>query len=138
MPSLLLPFTFLLLTSLVCFLAHERGHVKVVCATGADCRAREVVAGSWRVARWRLLHVRGSLRRANVSRFFIESCGDNRYLHLVLHRFVNDRAEDYVGILVRSLAYDRRSFVDLVQSKVFAASDVYEYALRALNRSLFQ
>ena len=49
---------------------------------------------------------------------FAETRGDHGDLHRFLHRVVLHRAENDVGILMRGLLNDRRSFVNFVQRRL--------------------
>src|SRR4051794_31923616 len=99
------------LSSSVRLLAYEGRNVEVVGARGRAGTRREV--GRRRVARGR--DGRAAVRRAYVRHVLIEARGDDRYLHLVVQRLVNNRAEDDVRVVVRRLPYDRTCLVHLVQ-----------------------
>ena len=69
---------------------------------------------------------------------FAEARGDHGDLHRFLHRIIHHRAENDVGIFVRGLLDDRRSFVHFVQRKRGGAGDVDQDSLRALDAVVFE
>ena len=67
-----------------------------------------------------------------------ESGRDDRDADLVLHRRVDDRAEDDVRLVVRRLVHDLRCLVDLVDRQIGAAGEVDEHASRAGDRRVVE
>src|SRR2546425_1199910 len=68
----------------------------------------------------------------------LEARGDDGDFYRVLHIVVLHGAENDVGILMRGLLNDARSFVDLMQREAGAAGNVDEDALRALDGVVFE
>src|SRR5258706_3802939 len=69
---------------------------------------------------------------------FLETRGDDSNFHCVLHRFVLHSAENNVGVFRGGLLNDRGRFVNFVQRKAWAAANVDENSLRAMNRIIFE
>ena len=67
-----------------------------------------------------------------------EAGGDHRDTNLVGQAFIDHRAEDDVGIVVRFLLNHRRRLVDLVQTEIRPAGNVDQHAARALNRDILE
>src|ERR1051325_10087853 len=100
--------------SSVRLLAYEGRHVQIVRARGPGRAGREV----WRRRVARRRDGRAAVRRAHLRHVFVEARRDDSYLHLVMQRLINHRAEDYVRLFVGRLAYDRGSLVHLVEREV--------------------
>ncbi len=64
--------------------------------------------------------------------------GDDGNLDAVAHRFIEDGAEDDVGVFVRGVVNDGRSFVDFMQHEVAGAGDVDQDAARSIDGLIFQ
>src|SRR5262245_553815 len=67
-----------------------------------------------------------------------EAGGDDRDADLVAHRFVDDGAEDDVGVLVGLFLHQGGGLVHLVQREARPARDVDQHAARAVDRDVLQ
>src|SRR5690348_2824122 len=69
---------------------------------------------------------------------FLESRGDHRDFHAVLHGVVHNGAKYNISVFMRGLLDHRGGFVDLMQRETGAAGDIDQNPLRALDGVVFE
>ena len=70
--------------------------------------------------------------------FRVEAGRNDGNANVIGHVFVNDRAENNVGVGMGGFLHNRGRFADFMQAERFAAGDVNQHAARAVNRNIIE